>query len=127
MAQIILYIATSQDDFIADKDGGVDWLPQPTDHDDDFGYKALLNRIGAIVMGSRSYLQILGFGDWAWGDKTTYVFTKKSLVTTRNDVIFVQGAAKEIMAQLKQHNDQDIWLLGGANLAQCFCERTSYR
>jgi dihydrofolate reductase len=34
MNKIILYIATSQDGFIADKDGGVDWLPQPKDDSD---------------------------------------------------------------------------------------------
>ena len=74
MSKIILYIATSLDGFIADVDGGVDWLPHPDDPEDICGYKALMKRIDTIVMGSCSYEQILTFGKWAWPDKQTYVF-----------------------------------------------------
>ncbi len=77
---IILCIAVSEDDFIASKDGGVDWLPhleKESKNDlDEVGYKALLSRIKYIFIGSRSYDQILGFGDWAWSDKITYVCIK---------------------------------------------------
>ncbi|MBM3857614.1 MAG: dihydrofolate reductase, partial [Verrucomicrobia bacterium] len=31
MSNVILYIATSQDGFIADEQGGVDWLPSEPD------------------------------------------------------------------------------------------------
>ncbi len=68
MNKIILYVATSQDGFIADKDGGVGWLPHPSEDNvdkDEFGFKALMDRIAIIIMGSKSYQQILGFGDWA--------------------------------------------------------------
>lgn len=80
MNKVILYIATSQDGFIADKNGGVDWLPGPTeDPTDMFGYKKLMDSIDTIVMGSKSYTQILTFGDWAWQNKRTYIFSKQSL------------------------------------------------
>jgi dihydrofolate reductase len=61
MNKIILYIATSQDGFIADKNGGVDWLPQPKDDAEleAVGYKDLIARIDTILMGSRSFEQIL--------------------------------------------------------------------
>lgn len=87
--KIILYIVTSLDGFIADKDGGVDWLPQE-DPQDIFGYETLLSRISTIVMGSRSYKQILTFGEWAWADKQTYVFTSQDLTTARSDITFVK-------------------------------------
>ena len=123
VAKVILYIATSQDGFIADKDGGVDWLPHPNDNEDFFGYKALMKRISVIVMGSRSYLQILNFGDWAWGDKTTYVFTLQPLKTARIDVFFVDEDIRSFMDKFKQQkSDQDIWLLGGANLSKSFAQ-----
>lgn len=121
--KIILYIATSEDGFIADKSGGVDWLPTPADDSDEFGYKALMNRTSIIVMGSRSYEQILGFGEWAWGDKMTYVFTSRPLTTTRKDVHFVGKDVKKFMDRLKQQKaDQDIWLLGGAELIKSFAK-----
>ena len=81
MNKIILYIATSLDGFIADIHGGVDWLPHPKDDVEleTVGYNALMSRIDTILMGSRSYKQILSFGDWGWPDKKTYVFTSKQL------------------------------------------------
>lgn len=66
MSKVILYIATSADGFIADDSGGIDWLPQPTSSVDleTVGYNRLIERIDTIVMGSRSYEQIMTFGAW---------------------------------------------------------------
>ena len=62
-------------------------VPHPKDdHDlETVGYKALMERIDTILMGSNSYKQILGFGNWGWPDKQTYngqsgskiIFTEK--------------------------------------------------
>lgn len=122
MTKVILYIATSADGFIADREGGVDWLPHPgaPDDSDEFGYEALMERTSVILMGSRSYLQILGFGDWAWPGKTTYVFTKQPLTTARNDIKFVSEDVNHFTKSLLTNTDQDIWLLGGAELIKSF-------
>jgi dihydrofolate reductase len=123
MTKVILYIATSQDGFIADKNGGVDWLPHPSDDnsDDEFGYQALIDSISVIVMGSKSYKQILGFGDWAWQNKQTYVFTSQPLTTVQNNIAFVHDDVKTFMENLKELNpNQNIWLLGGAELIKSF-------
>ncbi len=119
--KIILYIAMSQDSFIADKNGGVDWLPQSEGSDlSEFGYEDLMTRISTIVMGSKSYKQILGFGDWAWKDKHTYVFTCDNLTTELACISFVNKDPNEFMENLTI--DQDIWLLGGAQLAASFAK-----
>lgn len=124
MNKVILYLAASLDLFIADKHGGVDWLPQPneaTDTEDAFGFKALMQRIDIIVMGSRSYQQILGFGEWTWPNKHTYVFTSQNLNTELPYVSFVQDSPKTFMEKIKfSHSKKDIWLLGGAELAHSF-------
>lgn len=125
MNKVILYIAASLDLFIADKQGGVDWLPQPEnaaeDTEDLFGFKALMERIEFIVMGSLSYQQILGFGEWAWPDKQTYVFTSQNLSTTLPGVTFIRETPKVFMETIKHSPpNKDIWLLGGAELAHSF-------
>ncbi len=89
MTKVILYIATSLDGFIADENGDVDWLPHPSDENDEFGHRSFMKRISIIIMGSRSYQQILSFGDWTWGNKTTYVFTSKALTTDQSDIFFI--------------------------------------
>lgn len=123
MNKIILYIATSIDGFIADIHGGVDWLPHPKNDAEleVVGYKNLMSRIDTILMGSRSYKQILDFGDWAWADKKTYVFTSKTLEHNKTYVSITHDSPPDFMTELKKYqSDKDIWLLGGAQLAQSF-------
>lgn len=126
MNKVILYVATSKDGFIADAHGGVDWLPPPSEtanDTDEFGYKALLARIKVIVMGRKSYEQILTFGDWAWNDKTTYVFTKRALATDNSTINFINCNVNKLINKLDQNSlNQDIWLLGGADLIAQFAE-----
>lgn len=123
MKKIILYIAASQDGFIADKNGGVDWLPQPKDDAEleAVGYKNLMSRIDTILMGSSSYTQIIGFGDWAWADKQTYVFTSQSFKSQQPYITITHDSPTEFVSKFKGcQSKKDIWLLGGAHLAQSF-------
>lgn len=125
MSKIILYIAISSDGFIADVNGGVDWLPQPKNEEEleIVGYKKLMSRIDTILMGSKSYEQILGFGDWAWKDKQTYVFTSQTLKSDKQYINVTHDTPIEFMKKLKERNsDKDIWLLGGAELAKSFAQ-----
>ena len=125
MNKIILYIATSEDGFIADKNGGVDWLPQPKDDMEleAVGYKALMSRIDTIVMGSRSYKQIIGFGDWAWPDKHTYVFSTQVLDVPFPCITVTNDSPLEFMKKIENRSShKDIWLLGGAELAKSFAK-----
>ena len=125
MNKIILYIATSLDGFIADIHGGVDWLPHPKDDVEleTVGYNALMSRIDTILMGSRSYKQILSFGAWGWPDKKTYVFTSKQREIDKPYISITHDNPLEFMAKLKESkSDKDIWLLGGAQLAQGFAQ-----
>ncbi|MDF3047205.1 MAG: hypothetical protein K0R73_323 [Candidatus Midichloriaceae bacterium] len=125
MNKIILYIATSLDGFIADINGGVDWLPHPKDDAEleAVGYKSLMSHIDTILMGSRSYKQILGFGDWGWPDKQTYVFTSKQLETDKPYISITHNSPLEFMASLKDRkSDKDIWLLGGSELVKNFAQ-----
>lgn len=123
--RIILYIATSLDGFIADKNGGVDWLPQPNNDAalEDVGYKDLISGIDTILMGSNSYKQILGFGDWGWPDKQTYVFTSKPLKSEQPHITITHNSPVQFVTSMKDRkSDKDIWLLGGAALAKSFAQ-----
>jgi dihydrofolate reductase len=59
MPEAKLFIATSLDGFIAERDGGVDGLFP----DGDYGYTAFFYSIETLIMGRRTYEQILGYGD----------------------------------------------------------------
>lgn len=63
-----VFIAVSLDGFIADKDGGVDWLhsiPNPVNLD--MGYADLMDRIDALVMGRKMFEKVCSFDcDWPY-------------------------------------------------------------
>ena len=125
MNKIILYIATSLDGFIADINGGVDWLPHPKDDTEleAVGFKSLMSRIDTILMGSRSYKQILSFGDWGWPDKQSYVFTCKPLESEQPHITITHDSPRQFMQKMQDlRSDKDIWLLGGAALAKSFAQ-----
>jgi dihydrofolate reductase len=123
MITVILYIATSADGFIADEHGNVDWLPSTPDEADTVGFKVLLSRISGIVMGKNSYEQIISFGQWAWPDKTTYVFSEIPLVKVHESIHFVHGDPAAFIQQLNaQHSNATLWLLGGAQLTKSFAQ-----
>ncbi|MBS0634240.1 MAG: dihydrofolate reductase, partial [Verrucomicrobia bacterium] len=63
-ATVVLYIATSQDGFIADANGNLDWLPQTVEQTagQDYGYKEFYDSVETLAIGRATYEQILGFG-----------------------------------------------------------------
>ena len=65
MAVVQLYIAQSLDGFIADKDGGVEWLESFNAEGEDHGYADFLAGVGGVVMGATTYEQALSW-DIPW-------------------------------------------------------------
>ena len=118
MVEVKLFIATSLDGFIAERDGGVDWLFT----DDDYGYTAFFDSIEALIMGRRTYEQVLGFGEWPYGEKPTYVFTRGVSGGDHPHVEFVSSDAGPLVEELRRRSSGDIWLVGGAALVSVFRE-----
>jgi len=114
--KVILYVATSLDGFIADCDGGVDWLFT----DGDYGYGDFLAGIEALIMGRKTYEQVLSFGEWPYGGKAAYVYTRSVLQGEHPHVEFVSGDVSAFVADLRARCSQDIWLVGGAQLIAPF-------
>ncbi|MFT5699927.1 MAG: dihydrofolate reductase [Desulforhopalus sp.] len=77
----IVFIGTSLDGYIADKDGGLDFLssvPNP-DHDA-LGFPEFIDSIDALLMGRKTYETVLGFGgQWPY---TKSVFVLSNTLTS---------------------------------------------
>ena len=59
MREVILYIAMSLDGYIADAQGGVDWLGGHGEPEEGMeSYSRLLQRIDTVVMGWNTYHQV---------------------------------------------------------------------
>lgn len=125
MAQgkITLYIAASVDGFIADSDGGIEWLEAFEDSAEGgeigVAYEEFFSDIDCLVMGSTTYEQVLTFGEWPYGDRPTYVLTHRDLPQETDAVEFFEGDVDELAADLRSRYD-NIWLVGGAEVAREF-------
>jgi dihydrofolate reductase len=112
---IILFIATSLDGYIARKDGGIDWLFT----DQDYGYEQFYSRIDTVIMGRKTYEDVLTFGEFPYKGKECYVFSKTN---QKNNpyVEFIHEDVLEFITKLIQQEGKDIWLVGGAGLIESF-------
>lgn len=123
--QVVLYIATSVDGYIADAEGGVDWLEdfqeESAGDEDVEGFKEFFKSVDCLVMGATTYEQVLTFGEWPYDDKPTYVFTHRDLSPATNSVEFIDRNVAAVSSNLKREHDR-IWLVGGAYLAQTFLD-----
>lgn len=116
---VVVYIATSLDGRIADSSGEVSFLDDYQDPGVDYGYEHFIRGIGSIVMGRRTYDQVLSFGDWPYGARPTFIMTTRPLdlqLTT------VQRAPSKLRAAIEAATEaagkRDVWLLGGASIIE---------
>jgi dihydrofolate reductase len=74
-------------------------------------------------MGSHSFKQIIGFGDWGWPGKQTYVFTSKPCEQEQPYIKVTHDSPVQFISDFQNRkSEKDIWLLGGAKLAQSFAQ-----
>lgn len=125
-SRVTIHMAASLDGFIARKDGGVDWMETK----DEFGagdtmdpefVEAFLKTIDCYVMGSRTYETALnfeakGFG-WSYGDKPTFVLTRRELPRTRDTVQFYSGDLTQLVNERLRPTFRSIWFVGGGALS----------
>lgn len=116
MGKIILYIASSLDGYIARENGDVDWLPINTDS----GYDNFYKSIDTVIMGKKTYDQILTFGDYPYKGKKSYVFTRNDSLTKDENVEFASNV--EEFSRNLVSSKGNIWLVGGSELFSAFLE-----
>jgi len=119
--KITYYAAASIDGFVARTDGSVDWLTQPEQGGEDYGYTTFYQSVDALVMGRVTYEQVLSFGDWPYPDKTVFVLSNHSLTEERDDVKIV-ATIDQLIDELNQSGYKHIWLVGGGKTASTFLQ-----
>jgi dihydrofolate reductase len=120
LKNVILYIATSLDGFIARKDGSVDWLSQYENGPEDYGYKDFYKKIGIVIMGNTTYEQVLSFGEFPYRGKDCFVFTRNKEKRKDENVTFVSNSARDFISQFNLRENKNIWLVGGASIIDEF-------
>ena len=118
----VVYIAQSIDGFIADKQGGIEWLneiPNPTGSD--YGFATFMAGVDAIAMGRKTFEQVCEFDPWPYS-KPVFVISR-TLHTLpeshREKATVLSMAPQEIVSHLKSQGIERLYVDGGT-LIQSF-------
>ena len=120
MVKVSVYIGTSLDGFIARENGDIDWLDkanQKVTPGEDFGFHKFLESINLIVMGRKTFEQVVSFDIWPYKDNKLIVLTSKNFeipeklrktVTISNTLI-----PEELIKELSDKSVDHIYVDGG--------------
>ena len=124
------FTASSVDGFIADPENSLSWLlTRDVDVRGPMGYEGFMDGVGALVMGSTTYLWLLEHemaGEpgkpWPYA-QPTWVFTTRDLPAVAGDVRFVRGDVAPVHAEaVAAAGDRGVWVVGGGELAGQFAD-----
>jgi len=124
-----VYIATTVDGYIADKDGSVKFLNQyqssASEADGDMGFADFLNSIDLLIMGRKTFDQVISFGDdlWPYGDRQVWIWSRNPSVVKipqirSNNAVAVSAAPKELMRMAQQKGYRHVYVDGGTTIQQ---------
>jgi dihydrofolate reductase len=116
MRRVVYSVAMSLDGYIADPQGGYDWIVM----DPEIDFDALFKRYDAVLMGRKAYDAAKQSG-YGMPKPETYVFSKTLQQATAPDVTVSNDPRKTIPA-LKRQKGKDIWLWGGGELFRSVLE-----
>ncbi len=115
-----VFIATSLDGYIADKNEKIDWLHIiPNPEGNDMGYHAHFERIDAMVMGRNTLEMVLSFDvEWPY---TKPVFVLSNTMTTvpegyEDKVFLVRGALKDVLEGIHFKGFKRLYIDGGVTI-----------
>ncbi len=121
-----VFIATSLDGYIADRNGGLDWLSSdwlesvPSDDNTGMGYEPFVESIDALVMGRTTFETVVGFGvPWPY-KKPVFVLsnTMKEIPDSHKDKAFlVKGELKEVLEHIHEKGYYNLYIDGGTTVS----------
>lgn len=115
-----VFIATSLDGYIADQNGGIDWLhsiPNPTQ--DDMGYIEFTVDIDALVMGRTTFETVCNFDiDWPY-KKPVFVLSntlQEIPESHKGKVFLIKGTLTQILDEIHQKGYHHLYIDGGTTI-----------
>lgn len=117
MRKVLLFITSSLDSYIARPSGDIDWLFT----DQDYGYLEFFASIDTVLMGRKTYEQVLTFGEYPYKEKS-YIFTRNSDFRADNNADIATDVEKTV-DNLLQVDGKNIWLVGGSLLIRDFISK----
>lgn len=115
-----VFIASSIDGYISDRNGEIDWLNTiPNPDMDDMGYTEFTNNIDALVMGRTTFETVCGFDvDWPY-DKPVFVLSNKLNEipeSHKGKAFLIKGTLAEILEHVYEKGYHRLYIDGGTTI-----------
>jgi dihydrofolate reductase len=119
MRKVVLGLGISLDGYIARLDDSVDFLFMPKD----YSMGPFMATIDTAIMGRKTYeagLKMGGGGSFGGYSMSFYVMSRSLPPGERGGVTFTDQSPAALIAQIRKRKGNDIWLMGGGELARDF-------
>ena len=126
--KLTIHMVSSLDGFIAKKDNSVSWFETSDTYEkgasvSEQDAEEFLKKVDCYVMGSRTYehaLELSRSYGWVYGDVPTIVITHRDLPIERENIELFSGELNKLVNERLKSNYRNVWLVGGAMLANDF-------
>ncbi|WP_449623040.1 dihydrofolate reductase family protein [Robertmurraya sp. Marseille-Q9965] len=117
---IVLFIASSLDGYIATKDDSLEWLFK-VEGEGDNGFSEFYETVDTVIMGKKTYDWLINqkLEEFPYKNKACYVFTRSS-TEVNEDAKFVNEDVVQFTNTLKAQEGKNIWIVGGGELLHSF-------
>ncbi len=113
--RVSVFVGASIDGFIAEEDGGLDFL-KPFEGEE-HGFDEFFRTIDALVIGRATYETVLGFDAWPYKGKRVVVLTHRPIEATHGETTH-SGPLAPLMAGLTADGICRVYLDGGVAIRQ---------
>ena len=120
--KVSAYVATSIDGYIARSDGSLDWLDEANatvSEGEDCGFQAFMDSVDTLVMGRKTFEQVLTFGSWAYGETPVVVLSRNAISFSSKvpkTVTHSSATPRDLCDKLSADGVEHVYVDGGATI-----------
>lgn len=112
MRPVKYFVAMSLDGYLAGPGGEVNWLFI----DQDYGMSEFFASIDTLLIGRKTYEFMLRQNSRSFSGGKNFVFSRTLKQSDYPEVTIVSQEAEKVVADLREQQGKDIWLMGGGEL-----------
>jgi dihydrofolate reductase len=123
-----VFIAVSRGGFIARGGGELDWLDAANatvPEGEDCGYQAFMDSIDVLIMGRKTYENVLSFGQWPYGSKPVIILSRHIIEIPDELIQTVSHSSespKELYERLSKKGAKRLYIDGGLTIQRFLAE-----
>ena len=119
-----VFICTSLDGFIARRDGTLDWLDKANalaPKGEDCGFRTFMDSVDVLIMGRKTFEQVLTFGEWVYGATRVIVMSSGNPEIPSHLQKTVSSSSEtptQLMERLSAEGAKHLYIDGGFTIQQ---------